>query len=188
MQNVLFESLYGKMLVVAMRYTKNKDQAEDFVIEGFMKAYEKLHTFKDKHKISSWVGRIIANTAIDYIRKNKHDILGVTDFNGLDYDLEFSTEDDEYDFENVEYIKTIPADVVLKEVQSLSPMYKTVFNMYIFEEYTHKEIAEILGISEGTSKSDLSKAKEVLRNNLHRYVVERDRRSSLILSLANNNA
>ncbi len=142
------------MLGVCMRYSKDRDSAEEVLQEGFIKIFEKLDRFDYKGSFEGWMRRIMANTAIDSIRKSKKDPM-LTD---KDEDFKLGAEDAMVLKEELDFVG-LKAEIALEAIGSLSPAYKAVFNLYVIEEYTHKEIAEILGISEGTSKSNLSKAK-----------------------------
>lgn len=153
-QQNLFQLYYGKMLAVCMRYSNDRDSAEETLQEGFIKIFDKLERFDYKGSFEGWMRRIMVNTAIDRIRKSKKDPT-LTD---NDEDFKLGTETPLEDKEELE-ILNIKAEIAMEAIQELSPAYRAVFNMYVLEEYTHKEIAEILGISEGTSKSNLSKAK-----------------------------
>lgn len=153
-QEELFKLYYGKMLGVCMRYTSDRDTAEEVLQEGFIKIFDKLEAFDYKGSFEGWIRRIMANTAIDHIRKSKKNPL-LTD---NDEDFKLGTEDPIVNKEEIEFVG-IKAELAMEAINELSPAYRAVFNLYVLEEYTHKEIAEILGISEGTSKSNLSKAK-----------------------------
>ena len=137
-----------------MRYSKDRDSAEEVLQEGFIKIFEKLDRFDYKGSFEGWMRRIMANTAIDSIRKSKKDPM-LTD---KDEDFKLGAEDAMVLKEELDFVG-LKAEIALEAIGSLSPAYKAVFNLYVIEDYTHKEIAEILGISEGTSKSNLSKAK-----------------------------
>lgn len=163
-QEELFRLYYGKMLSVCMRYKADRDSAEEILQEGFIKIFDKLEAFDYKGSFEGWMRRIMANTAIDNIRKSKKNPL-LTD---NDEDFRIGAEDPVVEREEVEFT-SLKAEMAMEAINSLSPAYKAVFNLYVMEEYTHKEIAEILGISEGTSKSNLSKAKL----NLQRILSEK---------------
>lgn len=166
-QERLFKLLYGKMIGVALRYTSDRDSAEEIVQEGFIKVFDKLNTFDFKGSFEGWVRRIVANTAIDMLRKNKKmPFLSENDHN---FKEEIENPMEELELRELQYNQT---ELAMKAVQLLSPAYRTVFNMYVLEEYTHKEIAEILGISEGTSKSNLAKAKMNLQKIVERNLVK----------------
>ncbi len=145
-----------------MRYARDRDSAEEMLQEGFIKVFDKLEGFDYKGSFEGWMRRIIANTAIDQIRKSKKDPL-LTD---KDEDFKLGAEDRVVEKEEQEALE-IKAEIAMEAIQNLSPAYRAVFNLYVMEEYTHKEIAEILGISEGTSKSNLAKAKMNLKKILN---------------------
>jgi len=153
-QERFFRMYYGKMLSVCMRYFQDKDSAQEVAQEGFIKVFDKLASFDFTGSFDGWMRRIFANLCIDTIRKNKNVyFVEIEDYN---------TSND--DFEGIELdellqSKALKAEVAMQAVQKLSPMYQSVFNLYVFENYSHKEIAEMLNISEGTSKSNLFKAK-----------------------------
>lgn len=153
-QEELFQLYYGKMLSVCLRYANDRDSAEEVLQEGFIKIFDKLEAFNYKGSFEGWMRRIMANTAIDSIRKSKKDPL-LTD---NDEDFKMGAEDPVVIDEELETLG-LKAEIAMEAINQLSPAYKAVFNLYVLEDYTHKEIAEILGISEGTSKSNLSKAK-----------------------------
>ena len=153
-QEELFKLYYGKMLGVCMRYSNDKDSAEEVLQEGFIKIFEKLERFDYKGSFEGWIRRIMANTAIDHIRKSKKDPI----LSDNDEDFKLGSENPVVAKEELEFVG-IKAEIALDAIRNLSPAYRAVFNLYVMEEYTHKEIAEILNISEGTSKSNLSKAK-----------------------------
>ncbi len=144
-----------------MRYAKDQDEALDMFQEAFIKVFKNLHKFGDKGSFEGWVRRIMVNTSIDHIRKNKkhNQMVELDDVHGS-----IQVEEDESDalLENVNF-----QDMLLL-VQKLSPAYKSVFNLYIVDGYTHKEIADLLEISVGTSKSNLAKAKMNLRKLLNK--------------------
>ena len=160
-QEELFKLFYGKMLGVCMRYARDRDTAEEMLQEGFIKIFDKLEAFDYKGSFEGWMRRIVSNTAIDNIRKSKKNPL-LTD---NDEDFKLGGSDPMVENEELEFVG-LKAEIALEAIQNLSPAYRAVFNLYVMEEYTHKEIAEILGISEGTSKSNLSKAKLNLKRTL----------------------
>jgi RNA polymerase sigma factor (sigma-70 family) len=164
-QQRVYELFYGKMMAVCLRYTKNHDQAKDILQDGFIKVFRSMEKFNREGSFEGWIRRIMVNTAIDYFRraKNAYLLLGeersIEDFG--DQDEEDTMEDEAAE----EVIDLKPADVI-NAMQKLTPAYRTVFNLYVFEEMTHKEIAEMLGINIGTSKSNLAKAKHNLKKLL----------------------
>ena len=153
-QKHLYEIYHGKMMGVCLRYTGRYEEARDVLNEGFMKVYKNLHRYKPSHSLESWMKRIMINTAIDNYRKNKK--------HNHQVDLDNAQRKPDENTENI--LDKLSAEEILKLVQELPPSYRTVFNLYVIEGYNHREIAESLGISEGTSKSNLAKARAKLRN------------------------
>ncbi len=150
-QKRLYEKHYGKMLGICQRYTTNRDEALDMLQDGFVKVFRNLPAFSFQCPLEAWIRKIMINTAIDAYRKgNAHQ---------LSFDIENAAEVTSGD----DVISEMSHRELLGCLHLLPPGYKLVFNMYIIEGYTHREIAESLGISEGTSKSQLAKAKVYLQ-------------------------
>ncbi len=159
-QEQLFKKFYGKLLVVSLRYIRDKDSAQEVLQEGFIKIFEHIGRYDNKGSFEGWMRRIIANCAIDAIRKSKKDFLLSENDNDFKFLPEESNQLDEWE------TTSLKAEIALEAIDSLSPAYRTVFNLYVMENHTHKEIAELLGINEGTSKSNLAKAKMKLQDYL----------------------
>ncbi|MEK6828830.1 MAG: sigma-70 family RNA polymerase sigma factor [Nanoarchaeota archaeon] len=170
MQKLLFEMTYNNCMIVAMRYTKDRDSAQDILSDAFIKIFNNLHTFNMTGSLEGWMKRIVFTTAIDSIRKNKKTL--VMDSDDMTNFDELREEDEAFEFEEAEDIRDLPTNEVLEEIQNLSPGYRAVFNMFVFENMTHKEIAEQLGIAEGTSKSNLAKARMILRERIMERVLK----------------
>jgi RNA polymerase sigma-70 factor (ECF subfamily) len=136
------------------------DEAKDVLQDGFIKLFDKIDRYNFQGSFEGWMRRMFVNTSIDAIRKKKRNPFKINDESRVSE--EFS---DEFGSENNE-LTAIKASVAMEAVQTLSPAYRAVFNLYVVENYTHKEIGEILGVSEGTSKSNLAKAKQKLRSIL----------------------
>ncbi len=151
-QKRLFEMFSGKMLSVANSYINNRDDAEDVLMNAFYKAFSKIEDCKNYETFPFWLRKIVVNDSINFIRKNKHILYAETEF--TDAIAEQAEAIDEFS-------EDIDLDVIFREM----PIgYKLVFNLSVFEEKKHQEIAEILNISEGTSKSQLCKAKKWLKD------------------------
>lgn len=170
-QQAIHKMFYGKMKAVCMRYTRDSDQAMDIVQEGFLKVFTNLEKYSGVGSLEGWIRRIMVNLAIDRFRKLKNDFIllgenqSVEDFEGeADEEEENNGEDEIYD---------ITPEQIIDAMQQLSPAYRTVFNLYVYEDYTHQDIAEALGISVGTSKSNYAKArknmKKLLLKNLRNH-------------------
>lgn len=157
-QHILYKETYGKMLGICLRYAEDKDEAKDFLHDGYIKVFEKIRYFKQSGSFEGWIRKIIVNNTIDILRR-KNRMAFVSD---SENDLMKLKEDSEDDLIKLNTINT-NAELIINLIQELSPAYKTVFNLYVIEEYSHKEIAEMLNISIGTSKSNLAKAKSKLK-------------------------
>ncbi len=161
-QQAVYKLFYGKMKAVCLRYTKDSDQAMDVLQEGFIKVFQNMEKYTGVGSFEGWVRRIMVNLSIDRFRKQKNDfILLHGNMSAEDFEDEVEDEDDEntvdYDFK--------PSQII-EAMQQLSPAYRTVFNLYVFENYTHQDIADALGISVGTSKSNYAKAKRNMKKIL----------------------
>jgi RNA polymerase sigma factor (sigma-70 family) len=157
-QRILYETLYHKMLGVCLRYSKDMLEAEDLVQDGFIKVFEKIKSFNHTGSLEGWIRRLIVNNTIDEIRKKKRMLFDYGEESRIQNMKDEHPEEKE-DFELLQ----LKAERLVELIQKLSPAYQTVFNMYVVEDFSHKEIAEILDISVGTSKSNLAKAKKRLR-------------------------
>ena len=163
-QELLYKEFYGKMLTVCMRYSRNREEAQDVLHDGLIKVFMKLKSFENKGSFEGWVRRIIVNVAIDFVRTRK-------DFY-IKEEQEFLIDEivDDYDkSEEIEKLRKMRAETVIGLMQKLSPAYRTVFNLFAVENMQHKEIAETLNISIGTSKSNLAKAKVKLKELVEQH-------------------
>jgi len=153
--------MYRRLLGVCMRYADDDDEAKDILQNGFIKVFKSVENYKGDGSLEGWVKRIVINTAIDNYRRKKVKPVVVDSelTDRLGSNMEEEVEDDSI-------YQQIPIKAVLDAVQDLSPAYRTVFNLYVLEGYNHNEIAEMLTISVGTSKSNLSKARLNLRKML----------------------
>jgi RNA polymerase sigma-70 factor (ECF subfamily) len=164
-QERLFKLYYGKLMGATLRYTNDNDTAQEIVQEGFIKIFEKITKFENTGSFEGWMRRIVVNTAIDYLRKSKRD--NWVQENEINTKDEYSNPTEENELQTALEIK---AEYAIQAIQELSPAYRTVFNLYVIENYSHKEISELLGISEGTSKSNLSKAKFNLQKIISQHL------------------
>jgi RNA polymerase sigma factor (sigma-70 family) len=160
-QQRVYEMHYSKMLGVCIRYARDVDQAQDILQDGFIKVFSNIAKFNRQGSFEGWIRRIMVNTSIDFFRKNKNEYLLLGNDESIEkyMPVEFEEEEEDQEFE-------FTASQVIEAMQSLSPAYRTIFNMYVFENLQHKQIAEKLGISVGTSKSNLAKAKKNLKKIL----------------------
>ena len=150
-QKVLYEEYYSRMMGVCLRYSNDQEEAVDILHEGFIKVFKNIRKYQPGTSLSAWIRRIMVNTAIDYYRKS---IRRRTEDIEQAYDL--STDD-------ADAISQCTEREILDAVQQLSPAYRAVFNLYVIEGYSHREIAEMLDITKSTSRSNLVKARSKLQ-------------------------
>jgi RNA polymerase sigma-70 factor (ECF subfamily) len=150
-QRALIRLYYGYAKSICMRYSSDDQAAEEILNDSFLKVFNNLHKYDSSHHFKTWLRSIVVNTSIDYYRKSLHETAFLNS-EGLEFtDLK----------EDV--ISKISAEEILSLVRNLSPAYRTVFTLYVIDGYTHREIAEMLGIREGTSKSNLQDARRRLQ-------------------------
>lgn len=155
-QKALFDTFAPTMYAICYRYAKNSDQAKDILQDGFIKAFTKLNEFKFEGSFEGWLKRIFINHALEYIRKEMRqpDMVSVEDVHDLASDT--------LQFHDLDLNK------IMAQIHKLPTGYRTAINLYIIEGYSHKEIAELLGISESTSKTQLHKGRLMLQKMLSR--------------------
>ena len=156
MQEIFYKRFSPKMYGVCLRYSGNVEDANDLLQEGFIKIFKNLVKFRGDGSFEGWMRRIFVNTSIEHFRK-KVRLYNVSEMQ------ENAIEDVE-----LNVLDTMAEKDIIFLVNELAPGYKAVFNMHVIEGYSHKEIAEILGITEGTSKSQLARAKGVLKKSLEK--------------------
>ena len=157
-QKAIYDSLSGKMYAVCLRYMGDSEAAEDVLQDGFVTLFSKLDSYSGEGSFEGWARKIFVNTALMSLRKR--DILKQTEDVEAAWDI--SSEDPSA-------IQKISYKELLDIISELPPGFRTVFNMYVIEGYSHKEIAEELGISEVTSRSQLQRARMLLQARLKKY-------------------
>ena len=158
-QKAIYDLLSGKMFAVCLRYMGDRDSAEDILQDGFVTLFTKLDTYSGEGSFEGWARRIFVNTALMSLRK-KDALKGSEDVDAA-WDI---TSDEPTAIEKIGY------NDLMKMIEALPPGFRTVFNMYVIEGYSHKEIAEELGISETTSRSQLQRARMLLQSKIkNRY-------------------
>ena len=156
-QRLLYEKYSAQMFGVCLRYAGSKEDAQDILHEGFLKIFEKIGQFEARGSFEGWIRKIMVNTALEKYRSQYKTV---------------RMEDDkrEYDkYTSEDFTDSITVSELLLMIRELSPQYRIVFNMYAIEGYSHKEISELLHISEGTSKSNLSRARYILQEKVKNY-------------------
>jgi RNA polymerase sigma factor (sigma-70 family) len=161
-QYLLYKEFYGYCMAICRRYTLNDFDAAEVINNAFLKVFTHIDRYDSEKPFKAWIGRIITNTAIDHYRAN----------------LKFADHEDLSTHENVGTQAPVYEQLAYQDllglVQSLSPAYRTVFNLYAIDGYSHEEIAELLKISVGTSKSNLFKARQKLQERLMALSVDKN--------------
>lgn len=159
-QKELYEMFYAYGMSITLRYADTREGAVDMLNDAFMKVFTNIRSYNEHQPFKPWLRKIIVNTAINHYHKNSRM-----------EKWEYLEESNEKPSASSTILSGIHYDEIIEMVQQLSPSYRTVFNLYVIEGFKHEEIAEILGISVGTSKSNLSKAKRNLRSLLEENLI-----------------
>ncbi len=158
-QELLYRRHSAKLYAVCLQYSGNDEEARDILQEGFIKIFANLNHYKFEGSFEGWMRRIMVNTALERYR-GKYNLYRVDDIEALQ---EFGAEPDSEDYAGLE------ASDLLEIIRELPPKYRMVFNLYAIEGYSHKEISKMVNISEGTSKSNLSRARIILQRRVSSY-------------------
>ncbi|MDP4268035.1 MAG: RNA polymerase sigma factor [Bacteroidota bacterium] len=155
-QKTLIKLFFGFSKSISLRYSSNLQIAEEIVNDGFLKVFNNLHKYNNSQPFKAWIRTIMVNTSIDYYRQNR----------------KYSNQEEDYDMEivgdvedlNEDAISRISSEEILDLIKQLPPSYRMVFTLYVIDGYSHREIADMLGIKEGTSKSNLQDARIKLQS------------------------
>lgn len=163
----LYQQYGGRLLTVCLRYAGDRDTAQDLLHDAFLKVYNSFDKFewRGEGSLRAWLERVTVNVALQYLRKN--DVLNQT----VPLD---EAPPEKYDQPEPGDINAIPQTVLMRFIRELPHGYRTVFNLYVFEEKTHKEIAEILNINEKSSASQLFRAKSTLAKKIKEWIKQQD--------------
>lgn len=161
-QQQLYEQHYGKMMGICMRYAGSKDEALDLLHEAFIKVFQNIDRYRSGTALGAWIRTIVVNTCIDYYRKN-------TRRRTEEINETWQVANDDPDA-----LSHLTEQEIMSAVQSLSPAYRAVFNLYVVEGYSHKEIGDALQITESTSRSNLVKARIKLQEHFSARRMEFD--------------
>jgi RNA polymerase sigma-70 factor (ECF subfamily) len=158
-QRALYERYHRLMLGVCFRYTDNREDAQDILQEGFIRVFKHIQSFRSEGSFEGWIRRIMVHTSIEHYRRNsRYFMVDVKEAGDVHLDAEA--------------LSSLSRDEILALIQELPTGYRTVFNLYAIEGYTHQEIGQMLNISDGTSKSQLSRAKRLLQEKLIRQNIQ----------------
>lgn len=156
-QKQLYSLFASRLYGVCLRYSYNEEDAKDLLQEGFIKIFKNLKQYKHSGSFEGWMRKIVVNTALERFRKSTR---------SLAIENEDYMDTLQMDYEHV--LEELGYKDLMRMVQELSEQYRIVFNLYVIEGYTHKEISQKLNINEGTSKSNLSRARELLKEKVRR--------------------
>jgi len=149
----LYRSYSAVLFGICLKYSRSKTEAEDNLHDSFMIIFEKIHQFRSQGSFEGWLKRVTVNTVLQKYRREQPLTLVAETNDSEDETASLGLED-------------IPLDTLLKLIQDLPRKYRITFNMYVLDGYTHKEISEALGTSEGTSKSNLARARSILKEKI----------------------
>jgi RNA polymerase sigma factor (sigma-70 family) len=155
-QTALYQQYSVPMFRVLLRFSRDRAEAEDMLQDGFIRVFRDMTQFRGDGALGGWIRRIMVNTALSHLRKQRDFIRDIPDFSPFENRLR--TDED--------FASNMDAETLMKYLQKLPPGYRAVFNLYAIDGFSHEEIAEQLGISIGTSKSQLFKAREFLKKIL----------------------
>lgn len=158
-QELLYRRHASRLYAICLQYSGNDEEARDVLQEGFIKIFENLVHYKNEGSFEGWMRRIIVNTALEKFRSRNH-LYRVDDI-----DLLPESESEPYN----EHYTGLEAIDLLEIIRDLPPKYRMVFNLFAIEGYSHKEISKMINISEGTSKSNLSRARAILQRKVNLF-------------------
>ena len=153
----LYNIFCCKMMGVCLWYSRSKEEAEEILQDGFMRVFTYIHTYTGEGSLEGWIRKIMVNTALLRYRNKSSNLWARTEYQTELHDPS----------EAASFFSNYDEKELLKLVQSLPPVYRMVFNLYVLEGFRHKEIAAMLGISEGTSKSNLADARTILQKKVY---------------------
>lgn len=158
-QEALYRKYANTLFSICLKYSPNYAEAQDNLQDAFLTIFARIEQFKGKGSFEGWIKRITVNTVLQKYRKQRV--------------FEISNEERIEDEEVIVEDNSVPLDFLLEIIQQLPDRYRLVFNLYVLDGYSHKEIAEMLGISDGTSKSNLARARNILKQKIDTYYKER---------------
>ena len=159
-QKALYERYAPLMMAVCMRYCRDEETARDLLHDGFIRIFTQIGSYRGNGSFEGWMRRIFVNSALENYRKEKQKNRFLEEYGFMQTNITETPEDELLDIEN------IPREEVLEMIRALPPGYRTVFNLFIFEELSHREIAHLLGINEAASRSQFFRAKTILQKKI----------------------
>ena len=157
-QSELYKLFSGKLFSVSLKYSRSHAEAQDNLQDAFITIFKKINQYKDKGSFEGWLKRITVNTALQRYRKTS--VFQIVNEDQIE-DKTVDIDDDE--------TEEIPLKFLLECIQNLPDRYRLVFNLYVMDGYSHKEISDLLSINIGTSKSNLNRARAILKENVNAF-------------------
>ncbi len=173
-QKILFDTHFPKMLPVCLRYLKNDHDALEVLNNAFLKVFDKIKQYKAEGNLESWIKRIVINSSIDFVRSNRlyrENFIHTNEFHLYGEPREEDISPDDWEEDTTRFSK----EDLLAMVGDLPPATRIVFNLYVIDDFTHKQISENLKISEGTSKWHLSNGRKILREKINQAVAVKNK-------------
>ena len=158
-QEELYYRFSGRMYALCLRYAGNRQEAEDMMIEGFLKVFDNINKFRMEGSFDGWIRKIIVNTALYHLKLKKNLFVNL---NNENHENIFSNDEDD----DTNALNRISAAEITQMISEIPAGYRTVFNLFVVDGYSHKEIGELLNITESTSRSQLTKARKLLKNKI----------------------
>jgi len=163
---VIYEKYYRIMMGICLRYLRNRADAEDMVQDGFIKIFKDIGTYEGRGSFEGWMKRVMINSALAHLRKPKKEI-NAEGFADLTDQTDFADEKEEISVKELIIKTDFTKEELIDAIHSLPPGYQQVLNLYIIDDFKHQEIAEMLHISIGTSKSQLNRGRKLLIKKLY---------------------
>jgi RNA polymerase sigma-70 factor (ECF subfamily) len=176
----LYEKYYSLMLGICMRYAGNVFEAEDFVQEGFVAIFKDIRSFSNRGSFEGWLRRVMINNTLMILRKLKKDrMVDKWEENNINLATPEEDENAEMSFETQIYNADFTKEELIETMQLLPEGYRNILNLYVIDRYKHSEIAKLLGISAGTSKSQLSRARSLIKKYLYQKALEKSKQTEM---------
>lgn len=166
-QEALYRKYSGVLFGICLKYSPNRTEAEDNLQDSFITIFNRIEQYQGKGSFEGWIKRVTVNTVLQKYRKKK--IFDITDDQQIEQE------------EVVLETREVALDFLLSIIQELPDRYRLVFNLYVLDGYSHKEIAEMLGISDGTSKSNLARARMILKTKVESYLERKEQQKDPLL-------
>jgi RNA polymerase sigma-70 factor (ECF subfamily) len=178
-QKILYKKFFPKMIAVSLRYLKNKEDASEVLNSAFLKVFEKLKQYKSAGSLEGWIKKIVINSSLDFIRSNKtyrNKFILTDEFPS--YGSFEKPDNDNVDFSDAEIYLT--GEEIFELISALPPATRIVFNLYVMDDFTHKQVAKQLNISTGTSQWHLSNARKLLKEKINKAITKKNGSNNII--------